>query len=532
MVYSRFYCNGNTAIVIVKPTIAATTVEARETGTTAWTALANNGSNVWSGEFPNGFNGFEHRINGGAVQTVGSIAKLCDAPFVPYSLEVSVLRGCGTNATNIYAQGFNSASNGIVSALDVRIATVPAYAAYAAMNLDTLATFGMQSLTYSFNLTAGSYDVDFRYADGTIRTKQITVGATVACPFVPAVSATANSDTVTGAVIGTAMTFDVSANDTGCSSGATSYVLEGVPIGCSATIAASTGIATIVPTANAFSFQYAIYCEGNKTSSNALVSGSATGTPPPTTTEPVFTTIDACTNTIVLQGQSTLPIGSIIEVFDFTLPTTYTLIDGDVVIDSTGQVTLHPATAIAAGQVLVGRCKRLIGTTGATATYQISPYSLPVAVPVCSPVPTVSQPEIFCPLHKGQKTIFGKVNMPTNTVVHVAGRTETGIVGSNGLYEIGLAQPLELGQQVRVYVQAAGSTDKVYSCYCRAGLNLCVAEMAGCDGAKVYAPSLECFKDFVECLNLEKCLSEDVYASWTKLLQNVFESVNSSIANQ
>ena len=252
---------------------------------------------------------------------------------------------------------------------------------------------------------------------------------------------------------------------------------------------------------------------------------------------PVFAQTDTCSNTVVLNGQisggGALPVGSIIELFAFTPPNSYALIEADVVTDATGNVSLSPNPSLVIGQLLAARSKRLMSSSGNVQTYQVSQYSLPTAVPACVTAPTVSQPEIFCPLFKGQTFVMGKVNMPAGTVVTIDGRSnESATICDNGLYQIQLTKPLELGDEVRVFVTADGSTDKVYSCKCRAGLNVCVSQMAGCNDAKVFAPNLECFKDFTECLNLQDCLTEDVYTTWTKLITNVFEAVNSSIATQ
>lgn len=82
-------------------------------------------------------------------------------------------------------------------------------------------------------------------------------------------TATAVNDTASAGTIGVSQTVNVAANDTECTIGTTTYILEGARVGATVFLSSVSGIATVTPTSTTWSFQYAIYCNGVKISSNA-----------------------------------------------------------------------------------------------------------------------------------------------------------------------------------------------------------------------------------------------------------------------
>jgi hypothetical protein len=134
----------------------------------------------------------------------------------------------------------------------------------------------------TYTTTAGSFPFSLELSDitSTVASWTSSIAVTnIGNPCVAAlnITATAVNDTPPVGVIGVSQTFNVSTNDTPCSAGTTTYVLQGSPTGATVSIAASTGIATFTPTSTSYNFQYAINCNGIKTSENATVSSTATG---------------------------------------------------------------------------------------------------------------------------------------------------------------------------------------------------------------------------------------------------------------
>ncbi len=89
-------------------------------------------------------------------------------------------------------------------------------------------------------------------------------------------TATAVDDTVTGAIEGQRVTGGVSANDTLCSVGNTTFTISGAPTNCTIVFFdQSSGVYTIIPSAaGAFSFTYELRCNGTVIDT-ATVSGTA-----------------------------------------------------------------------------------------------------------------------------------------------------------------------------------------------------------------------------------------------------------------
>lgn len=192
------------------------------------------------------------------------------------------------------------------------------------------------------------------------------------CQTAQNITAIAVNDTAISGTIGTAQTVNVAANDTACSSGTTTYILEGSS-GATVNLSSNTGVATVTPTATSWNFQYAIYCNGVKISSNATVSGTA---------------VSSCVN-VTLSSNS---LGGSVQVGNS--------VTGNIVVNGTAPFALGAITGLPTGTTasISGNTIVLTGTTSAVGSFN---YSIPITncsagtVTVTGSINVTSQP--VCP---------------------------------------------------------------------------------------------------------------------------------------
>ena len=173
----------------------------------------------------------------------------------------------------------------------------------------------------TYTTTSGAFPLSLVFSDitSTISSWTSSIAVTdVGNPCVAAlnITATAVNDVPPVGVIGVLQTFNVSTNDTPCSSGTTTYVLQGSPSGATVSIASSTGVASITPTTSSYNFQYAINCNGVTTSENASVSSTATGScSAPTlnvnSVPPTAITGSGFSGSITLNGSTPMSLGTV-----------------------------------------------------------------------------------------------------------------------------------------------------------------------------------------------------------------------------
>ena len=192
------------------------------------------------------------------------------------------------------------------------------------------------------------------------------------CQTAQNITAIAVNDTAISGTIGTAQTVNVAANDTACSSGTTTYILEGSS-GATVNLSSNTGVATVTPTATSWNFQYAIYCNGVKISSNATVSGTA---------------VSSCVN-VTLSSNS---LGGSVQVGNS--------VTGNIVVNGTAPFALGAITGLPTGTTasISGNTIVLTRTTSAVGSFN---YSIPITncsagtVTVTGSINVTSQP--VCP---------------------------------------------------------------------------------------------------------------------------------------
>jgi len=193
------------------------------------------------------------------------------------------------------------------------------------------------------------------------------------CTTAQNTTATAVNDTASAGTIGVAQTVNVAANDTECTIGTTTYILEGARVGATVSLSSVSGIATVTPTATSWNFQYAIYCNGVKISSNATVSGTA---------------VSSCVN-VTLSSNS---LGGSVQVGNS--------VTGNIVVNGTAPFALGAITGLPTGTTasISGNTIVLTGTTSAVGSFN---YSIPITncsagtVTVTGSINVTSQP--VCP---------------------------------------------------------------------------------------------------------------------------------------
>lgn len=248
------------------------------------TAVYDSGRGVWISAFAspsivgNQDIVYEININGDIkkIQHVGSytsgITGCANGDICLEGINVSLV--CGEGYTICFKEFIGQLNQPI----RFRVPSIPTLANWTSPTwvADNNDMFGYQ---YVYDFVVGqtyTFDVEMTDDKGTviksgnitIRPNQINCGS-------PTTAIAVNDTGITG-TIGVEQTFNVSSNDTPCNNSATTtYVLQGTPSNVNVSLAPSTGIATFTPTASNWSFQYAIFCNGVKSSENATVSGTA-----------------------------------------------------------------------------------------------------------------------------------------------------------------------------------------------------------------------------------------------------------------
>lgn len=223
-----------------------------------------------------------------------------------------------------------------------------------------------------------SFPLSFSFSDSTavVPTWNSTVSVgTISNPCTNAQNsnATAVNDTGYTGTIGTSQTINVSTNDIPCNIGTTTYIMEGIPTGASVSLSSTTGVATVIPTAASWNFQYSIYCNGVKISSNATVSGTA---------------VTSCVNVSLSSNSlaNSLQVGNSVS--------------GNIVLAGTAPFTLGTVSSLPTGTTasLSGNTITLTGNTTTVGNYS---YSIQVTnctsgmLTVSGTISVTSQP--ICP---------------------------------------------------------------------------------------------------------------------------------------
>lgn len=221
---------------------------------------------------------------------------------------------------------------------------------------------------------ASSFPVSVYFSDvtNTVPSHTSSISFDEPCSIAQNITAIAVNDTAISGTIGTAQTVNVAANDTACSSGTTTYILEGSS-GATVNLSSNTGVATVTPTATSWNFQYAIYCNGVKISSNATVNGAA---------------VSSCVNVT----RSSNSLGGSVQVGNS--------VTGNIVVNGTAPFALGAITGLPTGTTasISGNTIVLTETTSAVGSFN---YSIPITncsagtVTVTGSINVTSQP--VCP---------------------------------------------------------------------------------------------------------------------------------------